>query len=522
MKELHGETVSKEYVRNIIDSSLDMIITVDEDRRIVEFNKAAQKNFGYRKKEICGKHINTLYADPAKGLAITNTVTKTGCFSGEIVNKKKDGTTFISYLSSSTLKDVTGKCVGYMGISRDITEQKLTEKALKETEEQLLHLQKTDAVGRLAGGIAHDFNNLLTGIMGYSEVIMNCLREEDPLYQDVNEIMKAGERASSLTNQLLAFSRRQILEPKILDINHVIANMENMLRRLIGEDIVLVTVFEAREARIKADPSQVEQVIMNLAVNARDAMPKGGQVVIKTEYTTLAENQCGLHPEACPGKYVHLTFEDNGVGMDRETIQHIFEPFFTTKEIGRGTGLGLSVVYGIMKQHEGWINIASEPGKGSIFEIYFPASSGSYQKEIEKKKFRFQDVQSHGERILLVEDEKIVRKFARKVLLKSGYVVFEAANASEAMDIFEREKGNFHLVFSDLIMPGKNGVELVEHLLLRNPELGIILCSGYTDQKLQFMVVSEKKYKFIRKPYSINELCTAINEVVELRQMHHI
>ncbi len=409
----------------------------------------------------------------------------------------------------------TGQVIASLGILQDITERKRAEEALRTSEEQLRQSQRMEAIGRLAGGLAHDFNNLLTAITGYTELLLNRVGERDPLRRDIEEIYKAAEVAASLTRRLLAFSRRQVLKPMALDLNAVIADMEKMVRRLIGEDINLLTVFEPNLDRVKADRGQIEQVIMNLAVNARDAMPmpEGGKLTIKTENVTLDKDSCRPVPEALPGKFVCLSVEDTGAGMDKKIIPHIFEPFFSTKKDGSGTGLGLSVVYGIVKQHEGWINVYSEPGQGSTFKVYLPTFS-IRQKKQHKKTTSLPKLQGHGERILLLEDEQRVREFAARVLRENGYVVFNAGNAKEALDIFEREKGNFHLVFSDIVLPDKSGSLLAEQLLSRKPELSVLLCSGYTDQKSQWPLMREKGVRFLQKPYALADLLQAIREAI--------
>ncbi len=385
---------------------------------------------------------------------------------------------------------------------------------LNRTQEQLVRVQKMEAVGRLAGGVAHDFNNLLTAITGYSELLLQNLADHDPLHQDVEQIRKAAQRAASLTRQLLAFSRRQALQPQVLDLNATVADMKKMLRRLIGEDIELVTVLEPERWTVKADPGQLEQVIMNLTVNARDAMPQGGRLTIKTENVTLDQDYCQLIPEARPGRFVCLSVEDTGAGMDKETIQHIFEPFFTTKG-EEGTGLGLAVVYGIVRQHEGWINVYSEPGRGSTFRVYLPTFSIEPEEDEIEEMISLQELQGRGQRILVVEDEAGVRAFARRALVENGYVVFEAASAEEAVAIFEREEGDFHLVFSDVVLPDAVGLQLVDHLLSLKPALRVLLSSGYADRKSQWPLICERGFPFLQKPYASAALLQTIREAIE-------
>jgi PAS domain S-box-containing protein len=413
------------------------------------------------------------------------------------------------------LSDGSGQPSLIQGIIYDITEKKQTEESLRKTEERFLRAQKLEAVGRLAGGIAHDFNNLLTIINGNSGLILDELEEEHPLRSDIAEINRAGERASALTSQLLAFSRRQILAPKVLNLNKVLSETETMLRRIIGEDIELQTVLDPDLLRIKGDPGQIEQIILNIAVNARDAMPHGGTLTIRTENVILEKDDCRIMNEARPGRFVRLSIEDTGRGMDKEILNKIFEPFFTTKEPEVGTGLGLSTVYGIVKQHEGWIHVYSEKEYGSIFDVYLPALIGKESPRV-KKPVSLEKFRGTGERVLLVEDEEGVRRFAKKALEKNGFAVFEAMNALQALSLFDREMGNFDLVFTDVVLPDINGVQLACQLREKNPELRVILCSGYSYISSQWSIINEKGFHFIKKPYNTYDLLKAFKETNKL------
>ncbi len=415
------------------------------------------------------------------------------------------------------IRDKEGEVSGIVGISRDITEQKRAEEDKEKLQAQLLQSQKMEAIGRLAGGVAHDFNNLLTAILGYGELLLHGLDDHDPLHQDVEQIMKAGQRAASLTRQLLAFSRLQALQPQVLDLNATVADMGKMLRRLIGEDIDLVTVLGPGLERVKVDPGRIEQVIMNLAVNARDAMPQGGRLTIKTENVILDKAYCQVLPDARPGKFVCLSVEDTGVGIDEEITQHIFEPFFSTKG-EEGTGLGLAVVYGIVRQHEGWINVYSEPGQGSTFKVYLPAFSVESEEDGAEEMISLQELQGRGERLLVVEDDPGVRELARRTLGENGYVVFEATSAAQALDIFEREKGDFHLVFSDMVLPDGDGLQLIDQLLARNAALKVVLSSGYTARKSKWPLVCERGFQFLEKPYASATLLRVVRETIEPRE----
>jgi PAS domain S-box-containing protein len=384
---------------------------------------------------------------------------------------------------------------------------------LERTQDQLLQAQKMEAVGRLAGGVAHDFNNLLTAMKGYAELTLNRPGLDEQTRADIEQIHKAGDQAASLTKQLLAFSRRQPLEPKVIDLNEVVVEMDAMLRRLIGEDIEFRSRLEDGGVRLKGDPGQIEQVIINLVVNARDAMPDGGRLTIESRRVSLDEAACLEIHDARPGEFVCLAIQDSGSGIPKDIVEQIFEPFFSTKGPGKGTGLGLSVVYGVIRQHEGWISVYSEPGEGTVFKVYLPAHSGDEVEEsvaepLEERR------RGSGQRILLVEDEEAVRTFATRALRENGYVVCDAASADEALDIFDREAGQFDVVFSDVVLPGLSGIRLVDRLLSLRPDLEVLLSSGYTDQKSQWPAIREKGFRFLQKPYSLPDLLGAIEDIV--------
>jgi len=410
--------------------------------------------------------------------------------------------------------DKDGNFLGTRGSNRDITERKRVEEEKNKIQVQLFQSQKMDSIGTLAGGIAHDFNNLLTVIQGHSQMLMLEFDEADSHYQDLKEIQRASVRASNLTRQMLLFSRKQPMEFISLNLNETVDGLLKMLKRLIGEDMAISAELESNPWAAKGDQGNIEQVIMNLTINARDAMPNGGKIIIKTENVHIDESYCGVYPYAQPGNYICLSIKDTGVGMDKEVLQRIFEPFFTTKGVGKGTGLGLSVVYGIVKQHEGWINVESEPGQGSTFKIYLPATSVR-PEDVAEKRVSLQDFQGGGERILVVEDEEGVLKFAKKTLVENGYTVFVAASAEEAINIFEKEKGNFQLVFSDVILPGKTGLELVDELFSHNPELKVLLSSGYTDPKSHLDFIQQRGFQFLQKPYNMDSLLKNIREIIE-------
>jgi signal transduction histidine kinase/CheY-like chemotaxis protein len=412
------------------------------------------------------------------------------------------------------LKELAGELAFGIAAARTRDEQQEWEQEKEKLQAQLLQAQKMEAVGTLAGGVAHDFNNLLTAIQGYTEIALLDVEKAEPLSNNLEQIHCAAERATSLTRQLLLFSRRQPMEFAAIKVNRTIEGLSKMLKRLIGEDIVIKTDMEPDLWTIQADAGNIEQVFMNLALNARDAMPEGGILSIKTQNVTIDQEYCKVIPEARPGKFVCLSVADTGIGMDSAVLQRIFEPFFTTKEFGKGTGLGLSVVYGIVKQHEGWINVYSEPRQGSVFKVYLPSCSIELKDEAEEK-ISLEKIKGQGERILLVEDENAVREFTAKVLGDNGYKVFAASHAKEAVAIFQREQGKFHMIFSDIVLPDRNGLQLVDQLLKRNPKLLILLSSGYSDDKSQWPAIHEKGFRFLQKPYSIPDLLQAVKEVIE-------
>jgi len=380
-------------------------------------------------------------------------------------------------------------------------------------EEQLRQSQKIDAIGQLAGGVAHDFNNLLTVISGYAELSLRRLPAEDPVRRNLEEISKAGNRAAGLTRQLLAFSRRQMLQAKVLDLNSVVREMDKMLQRLIGEDVELVTILRSGVGQIKADPGQIEQVLLNLVVNARDALPKGGKITIETCNTVLDETYARKHVSVQPGSYVVLIVSDNGVGMDAKTQERVFDPFFTTKEIGKGTGLGLSTVYGIVKQSEGSVWVYSEVGRGTTFKIYLPRVDNG--AEDEKLASVASIVPGGSETILLVEDEDLVRDLSIAILEEAGYKVISAADGDEGLRLCQQFEGRIDLMITDVVMPRMSGRELAEYLKVLRPETEVLYMSGYTDDAIVRHGILEDDMPFIQKPFLPDALALKVRELLE-------
>ncbi len=403
------------------------------------------------------------------------------------------------------LRDAAGKPVEVVGSWADITERKLLE-------DQFRQAQKMEAVGRLAGGVAHDFNNLLTVITGYSELVLGQLRAADPLHGFVEQIRQAGDRAAGLTRQLLAFSRKQVLMPATLDLNFLMKEMEKMLHRLIGEDIDLLVNPHVPLWPIKADPGQVEQVLMNLVVNARDAMPQGGKLTIETGNVVLDASYVGRHPEVQPGEYVLLAVSDTGCGMDAATQARIFEPFFTTKG-DKGTGLGLATVYGIVKQSGGSIDVYSELGVGTAFKIYLPHDR---EQRAESKSSPGLKATTRGtETVLLAEDEPGVRSLAKFVLESNGYMVLEAKNGGEALLLCEQYEGPIHMLVTDVVMPQLSGPKLAERLLALRPKMKVLYLSGYTDDAIVHHGVLNSGTPFLQKPFTPASLALKVREVLD-------
>ena len=506
----------KEQLQIILDSVPAYISYKDLDGRYLRVNRAFAEMTGIPKEKWVGHTIEDLLPGAGEDRSwVDAEVAKSG-------EPKLDGLEVMSvgegmrWLRTDRFpyRDKNGDIVGVISLSTDVTDRRQAEADLAVKEEQLRRSQKMEAVGLLAGGIAHDFNNLLTAISGYAELTLSKLNDEDPLTENIGGIRKASAQAAALIRQLLAFSRRQPIELAVTDLNAVVTDTEGMLRRLIGEDIELVTEFDENLPAVNADPSQLEQIIVNLAVNARDAMPEGGTLTIGTEKVALDEERCASICCGRPGTFACLVVKDTGIGMSEATAARIFEPFFTTKGPHGGTGLGLSVIYGNVKQHEGWIEVDSEPGHGTTFRIGIPETAGVPEPRQECKSVMAADCSGHGERILLVEDEELIRGLAARALSERGYSVVEARTAEEALDLLNRGDGGFDLVFSDVVLPGMSGVQLADTLLAEDPDSRILLCSGYTDGKSQWPLITERGLPFLGKPYSVVDLLKTVSGII--------
>lgn len=393
--------------------------------------------------------------------------------------------------------------------------QREVEEENKRIQDELIQAQKMEALGRLTGGVAHDFNNILTVISGYVELAMGQLGEESSVYPLLKEVQLGTERAANLTRQLLLFSRRQKLEFTDLDFNQILEALFGMLRRIIGEDITIRYELAKESLVVFADRTSMEQMIMNLVVNAKDAIEGGGTITIRTEKVFFNESHLSEMPGATVGPCLRFSVIDTGIGMPPEVQAHIFEPFFTTKSDEKGSGLGLSVVYGIVQQHKGWIRVKSKVNEGSTFEIYLPLSAvPSFEKKTRRKEISSLP-KGKGERILVVEDETNLSRFVEKALSRHGYAVFTARNEKETKEIFQKEKGHFHLIFCDVVLPDVTGVELVDQLLEQNPKMRVLLTSGYIDQRLPIECIQEKGYPFLQKPYTLEMLLQKVRECLE-------
>jgi PAS domain S-box-containing protein len=507
--EQHLAEEERARLSQAVEQAAEAILMTDTDGVIHYVNPAFERVSGYTRAEVAGKTPRILRSglhDAEFYRRLWDALLRGEVFTGHFINRRKDGSLYHAEAVISPVRDAGGRIVNFVAVQRDVTRE-------RQLEEQVRQSQKIEAVGRLAGGVAHDFNNLLTIIAGYSQLALDRLKPDDPVATHVGEIKKAADRAASLTRQLLAFSRRQVLTPQILDLNAVVANMGKMLRRLIGEDVELETRLAPQLARVKADPGQIEQVILNLAVNARDAMPQGGRLMIETSDFFLDQDYAEAHFPIQPGNYVMLAVSDTGIGMDAETLEHIFEPFFTTKEQGKGTGLGLAMVYGIVKQSGGYIYVYSELGRGSTFKIYLPKA----EVKEEEPEARVAEVRSlRGvETVLVVEDEGSVRDLVKGVLERHGYRVLEARNGAEALQVCERHAVPVHLTLTDVVMPQMSGKELADRLREKYPQMKFIFMSGYTEDTALHHRVLEKAAVFVQKPFAPEGLVRKIREVLD-------
>ncbi len=500
---------SEERYRTLVEGVRDIIFALSPEGTIASLNPAFETITGWRREEWVGQPFERLVhpEDLPLALELLGRVVRGELRPASQFRVRTAKGDFRVGEFSATPQLHEGRLVGILGIGRDVTER-------VQLEQQLRQAQKMEAVGRLAGGIAHDFNNILTAITGYADLLLEDLGATDPRRQDADEIHKAADRAAGLTRQLLAFSRQQVLQPTVLEVNKLVSDVEKMLRRLLGEDVELSTRLAPTTGRVKADPGQLEQVIMNLAVNARDAMPNGGKLTLETGNVDLDEAYASDHYPARAGPFVLLAVSDTGTGMSEETQAHMFEPFFTTKEKGKGTGLGLATVYGIIKQSGGFIWVYSEVGHGTTFKLYLPrvqelAERGSEPAQAPARPAR------GTETVLVVEDEAPVRSVARQVLERHGYTVLEAPTAEAALDIATRYSGTIHLLLTDVVMPGLNGRELASRLADLRPDARVIFMSGYTDDAVTPHGVLEPGSAYVQKPFTPDAIARRVREVLD-------
>ena len=508
--ELERKQAEEEQKRLIsaIEQAADSVVITDLDAKILYVNPAFERLTGYEKEEVIGKNPSVLKSgkqDEAFYKNMWNTLTRGEIWQGEIINKSKDGTLFTEKATISPVLDSVGKTINYIGVKNDVTKQRILE-------EQLIQAQKMETVGQLAGGVAHDFNNMLSVILGYTELIMGKIDLHDPMLKELRQIQKAAQRSTDITRQLLAFSRKQVIDPEIVNLNPLVAEMEKMLGRLLGEDIDLSFIPAKNLWDTKIDKGQINQIVVNLGVNARDAMQNGGKLTIETANVIIDEAYCQDHAGFVPGRFVMLVVSDNGTGMDKEILSHIFEPFFTTKDEGKGTGLGLSTVYGIIKQHNGFINVYSELGHGTTFKLYFPRC-----EEQDKKTEIFVEAPKSliSGTILLAEDDDMVRDLTRTILEMIGYTVLLAETPNKALALCDKSEIDIDLLLTDVVMPQMSGKELKESIEVMKPGIKTLFMSGYTSEVISQHGVLDKGINFIQKPFTKAELAKKIRDVID-------
>ncbi len=503
-EEAQKET-EKRY-RSFFNESRDSVFMTSAAWKFTDINQSALELFEYDANEIFRLHFKELFINVNDFLSFEQMIKRYSSikdFEAKLV--KKSGQEMDCLITASTRIDDEGSILGYYGIIHDITDR-------KKLEQQLLQAQKMEAVGRLAGGVAHDFNNILTAIIGYGKLLKEEMEPDNPLQNYNTQILNSAERAANLTRALLTFSRKQIISPKPVNINDLINGITRLLNRLIGEDIELITHLSDKDLTIMADSTQIEQVLMNLATNARDAMPGGGTLIIKTDLVVFDDEYIKIHGYGKPGNFALISVEDTGSGIDEKIKERIFEPFFTTKEVGKGTGLGLAMVYGIIKQHEGYINVYSVKDKGTTFKIYLPLIKTIVEDIKETEKYHSA---GGSETILIAEDDTLVRDLSRRILEKAGYHVIEALDGADALKVFKEKNKDIQLLLLDVIMPKKNGRECYDEMKKINPDIKVIFMSGYTADIIHKKGIIEEGIELLLKPISPNELLRKVREVLD-------
>lgn len=514
VRNLEKVTVSKDYFDSIIMSMINALVVTSSDDIISKVNVTACKLLGYEEEELIGQSAELVFNS---GRSCRDDWMKVLLAEGRIGNIEewwlsKSGREVPILLSASVMRDDNNLSRGIVYVAQDITERKHAEEEKKKLEAQLLQSQKMEAVGRLAGGVAHDFNNMLAVILGYAELLKASLPAGASMLKPLMEIEKAAVRSRDITRQLLAFSRKQLISPKPVLLNSVVENMQKALMRLIGEDIEFRFI-PAKDLKIvKIDPTQVDQILINLVVNSRDAMPKGGRLTIQTSNAVLDKDYCLRHPGSKPGRYALLQVTDEGIGMNRETLSHIFEPFFSTKEPGKGTGLGLATIYGIVKQNGGFITAYSEPDHGTTFKIYLPALDGDQDEECKPEPKTLH----HGRgSVLLVEDEDAVREMTTAMLKRVGYRVFAAETPSTAFSYLQENGNHIEILITDVVMPEMSGKDLAIKVQALRPDIKVLFISGYPADVIAHRGVLEKGVNFIQKPFTTEDLCHRVHEMLD-------
>jgi len=506
---------SEQKYRNLFEKSRDAIFISSAEGKILDINPAGVEMFGYEsKEEIFDIDISqNLFSNADDRDDYIRLLEENGHITDfEMILKRKDKQKLIVHETATVIKNESGQIIAYHGILRDVTEK-------TKIQNQLFQVQKMESIGLLAGGVAHDFNNILTAINGYAEILLLKMDKKSPFYDNVQSIRKGGERANNLTRQLLAFSRKQVHQLKIVNINNLIENLDKMIHRLIGEDIRIKKRLYSEIHSIKADPGQVEQIIVNLAINARDAINQRKNwnrekcITISTKNIYLDQEFVKSHAGSTEGKFILLSLSDTGIGMDELTIEKIFEPFFTTKELGKGTGLGLSTIYGIVKQNKAYIYVSSEIDSGTTFEIYWP--SEGKKTVLDEEEEQTGNLLSGSETILFVEDDIQVREFTSEALKSLGYDVIAADNGKEALSILSNRSKNIKLLFTDLVMPEMGGKELADIVSKVDPSLKILFTSGYSENHVIERGIQKKKVNFIQKPYTFHEISREIRKILE-------
>ncbi len=509
----------RDAAQNYLNIAAVMLIAIDADHKVTLINKKGCEILGYREDEIIGKNWFDNFI-PEKNRQTTKDVFWR-LMRGELALAEyyensvlaKDGEEKIIAWHNTFFRDGKNRITGTLSSGEDITDRKRIQEERKKLQEQLMHAQKMEAVGMLAGGVAHDFNNILTAIIGYSSIVKMKIRSDDPMKINLDRIISSAERGAGLTQSLLAFSRKQLISPRPIDLNIVINNVQKLLSRIIREDIELKTVFCDRPLTIMADSGQLEQIVMNLTTNARDAMPQGGSLTITTETLLIDEQFIKDHGYGEPGEYALLSIRDTGTGMDSDTMERIFEPFFTTKEVGRGTGLGLAMVYGAVKQNNGYITVFSEIGKGTTFSIFLPLITLPVKGD--KLSQPVVLIKGGTETILVAEDDESIRNLIGSVLSEFDYTVIEAKDGIQAVELFHKHKENITLVILDVVMPGKNGKEVHEELIKIKPELKTLFISGYTADVVHRRGILDLELNFLQKPLMPDKLLKKVREILD-------